>query len=84
MREPLRGALRALGLQLRDEWLAACDAHLRGAHANFDGLPLDRQARAVPPPRAVAALRPMRGADGARGALRRADAPARCVCSRTG
>jgi hypothetical protein len=45
MRAPLRAALRNLGLALRDEWLVACDAHLRATHANFDALPPDRQAR---------------------------------------
>ncbi len=45
MREALRGALRNLGLSLREEWLSACEAHLRATHAAFDALPLDRQAR---------------------------------------
>ena len=45
MRDGLRAALRALGLSLRDDWLAACDAHLRAANPSFDALPHDRQAR---------------------------------------
>jgi hypothetical protein len=45
MREQLRSALRGLGLVLRDEWLAACDAHLRASHSGFDALPAERQAR---------------------------------------
>ena len=49
MRESLRAALRALGIALRDDWLAACDAHLRAAHPGFDALPHDRQARDARP-----------------------------------
>ena len=48
MRESLRAALRQLGISLRDDWLAACDAHLRAAHPGFDALPHDRQARCAP------------------------------------
>ncbi len=56
MREALRGALRDLGLSLREEWLSACAAHLRATHAAFDALPLDRQARGARRARAHHAL----------------------------
>jgi hypothetical protein len=45
MRDQLRSALRSLGIALRDDWLAACDAHLRAVHPGFDAMPHDRQAR---------------------------------------
>jgi hypothetical protein len=47
MRDQLRSALRSLGIALRDDWLAACDAHLRATHPGFDAMPHDRQARGI-------------------------------------
>lgn len=87
----LERELQRLGIRVRDDWLAACTAHLQSTSGPFLALSLDKQVRA---PLLPAAQRHSRGVAQSTGVsghvcaraghtdssptLRRVPAPARC------
>jgi hypothetical protein len=50
MSPSLTHELRRMGVHIREEWMAAARDHLRTNVANFDALPLDKQASRVSAP----------------------------------